>query len=94
MLPGPQLPAHTASRPGQLRFGRGCERGALLVVDVHPVDAALGRPPAAAHGVAERVEAVADQPVDAMHPRLYQHVEQVIGHTSRHVAVLSYEVTH
>ena len=39
-LPGPQLPAQTASSTGQMRLGAGGERGGLLVAHVDPVDVA------------------------------------------------------
>jgi hypothetical protein len=67
-------------RSGQLGLGGGREGGTLLVMDMHPVDAARGRSAAAAHGVTEGVEAVSDNPVDAPHSRLHQHVEKAVSH--------------
>ena len=73
---------------GELRLGRGGKRRPLLVVNVHPVDAALRGSATAAHGVAERVEAVAHQPVDAGHTRLDQDLEQIVGYVPGHAVPL------
>jgi hypothetical protein len=45
---------------------------------VHPVDAAVRRAAAAADRVAEGVEAVPDQAVDAGHPGLDEDVDEIV----------------
>jgi hypothetical protein len=60
---------------GELSVGRRREGGALLVVHVHPVDAAFGCAAVAADRVADGVEAVADQPVDASDTGLDQNLQ-------------------
>ncbi|GAA2805324.1 hypothetical protein GCM10020219_091290 [Nonomuraea dietziae] len=84
MLPGPQLPAHTASPPVSWGLCRGGERGALLMVHVDPLQRA-----AAPYGVAEGVEAVAHQPVDTRHTRLDQHFHKIICYGAAHWPCLS-----
>src|SRR3954462_612053 len=59
---------------GDLCLRGGGERAALLVADVHPLDA-LG----AADGVDDRVEAVARYPVDPAGPGLPGHVDELLG---------------
>ena len=51
MLPGPQLPAHTASEPGQMGLGAGGEGRDLFVTNAGPFD-----PVALAEGLREAVE--------------------------------------
>jgi hypothetical protein len=68
---GAATSAADRERSGQLGLGGGREGGPLLVMDVYPVDAARRRPATAADGVAERVQAVSDKPVDASHTRLH-----------------------
>jgi hypothetical protein len=70
--------------PGELRLDGSGERGRLLVVHMDPVDPALGRTTAAADGVAESVQAVADQAVDPLDPGLNQQLNQVVRHRTRH----------
>ena len=52
---------------GQLGFRRGGERRGLLMPDVNPVDPALRGAARLPDGVDNRVEAVADYPVDPLH---------------------------
>src|SRR5690242_8131997 len=65
--------------PGDLRLGRRREGRGLLVVDVHPLD-----PRRAAEGVDHRVEAVADEPVDAGDARLPQYLDDLVGDGGAH----------
>jgi hypothetical protein len=53
-------------------------------VDVHPVDAAIGRPAATAYRVAERVQAVDDQSVNPVDAGLHEDIQQVISYPARH----------
>jgi hypothetical protein len=72
---------------GQLGLGRGGERARLLVADVDPFD-----PVGAADRVDDRVEAVADDPVDALHAGLAKDVDQLLGQGRRaHRALLPVE---
>src|SRR5262249_43520271 len=50
--------------PRQMRLGAGCERADLLMSHVDPLDLAL-----TANGVGQTVQAVADDPVDALDSR-------------------------
>ena len=79
---GPAAARADREPPGQLRLGRRGERGGLLVVHVDPVDAAALGAAGPAHRVAERVQAVAYQPVNAVHAPGDKHVKQIIGNVS------------
>jgi hypothetical protein len=59
---------------GDLRLGRGGERGGLLVPDVHPVDAVR-----AADRVHDRVQAVAHHAVDPPHTGVSHRTNQLLG---------------
>ena len=65
---------------GELRLRPGRERRSLFVADVQPLDRAV-----AAEGVGHRVEAVADDAVNAPDTGLGQCVHQVICHCACHV---------
>src|SRR3546814_14659785 len=68
---------------GELSLGCRGERGRLLVPDVDPVDTTLRRSARATDGVDDRVERVADDAVDAFHPRLDELVEELRTGESR-----------
>ena len=63
---------------GELRLGSGRECRGLLVPDVDPVDAAVLGAAGAPNGVDDRVEAVTDDPVDAVDPRVDELGDELI----------------
>ena len=73
-LPGPQLPAQTASPPRDMGVGAGGEGADLLVADMQPFDAA-----GAAQRVGEAVEAVADDAVDALDAGGGENLDHLVG---------------
>ena len=85
---GPATPGAHCQPAGELSFGRGREGGTFLVVNVHPVDAALGCAAATPDGVADGVQAVADQPVDACDAGVNKDPQKVVCHVA-HDCVLS-----
>ena len=84
-LPGPQLPAQTASSPVRCGLGAGGERGGLLVADVDPGDLAA----LPAQRVGEAVERVARQAVDPVHSRAFQQRHHRVSHAGSHRLLLS-----
>ncbi len=64
---------------GEVRLGASGEGGGLLVAGVDPVDPAVG-----AERVGDAVEAVADHPVDPLHPDPRQNLDDEIRCLVRH----------
>jgi len=78
-LPGPQLPAQTASLPVKLRLGSCCKSRRLFVADVNPLDFA-----AAMKGVGHRVQAVTDESVYSLHAGLSKRLDQFFRYGCGH----------
>src|ERR1700691_1532911 len=79
---GPGRAAAHAELPGQLSLAGGGKRSAFLVADADPFNVA------AAHGVRERVERVADQSENLPDANLLQGVYQYVGHCVSHRCLL------
>ena len=66
-------------RAGQMRLGAGGESRDLLVTDVDPLDRL-----AAPERIGDRIEAVADNPVDPLDPGCGKRCDELIGNALRH----------
>jgi hypothetical protein len=64
---------------GELGLRPGGECSGFFVADAHPIDFA-----AAAYRVGHRIEAIADDPVDALHARLRKRIHQMLRNGPRH----------
>jgi hypothetical protein len=64
----------------QMRFGARREGGHLFVPDVHPLDVS-----ATANDVGQAIEAIADDPEDALHSGRYQGIYELIRDASSHL---------
>lgn len=74
-LPGPQEPAQAARVPVIWASAPHGECGGLLVSDLDPLDGRV-----AANGVDDRVEAVADDAVQALDARPDENVDELLRH--------------
>ena len=92
VLPGPQLPAHTASRPVSCASADAANAAASSLWTCTQSMPPLADPPLRRTASLNALRLSPDQPVDPMDAGLYEYVEKIIGYASGHVAVLVCEV--
>ncbi|GAC1603623.1 MAG: hypothetical protein NVS3B6_14900 [Pseudarthrobacter sp.] len=74
--------------PRQLGLGRSSEGGGLLVPDVDPVDPAGLGTSRLPDGVDDRVQAVAHNPIDPLHPGSLELLDELVGEFLGHECTL------
>src|ERR1700733_9540822 len=79
---GPGSAAAHAETPGQLSLAGGGKRSAFLMANADPLNVA------AANGVGERIERVADKSENVPDSNLLQSVYQYVGHCVSHRCLL------